>query len=84
VKFEEKALKGGNRRLLIECIKARKREKGSKRWIGEKEIFYRENGFSTEGIKDFRERKGDVKEIIRRIERDRMGQCLEQRVKIQR
>jgi len=30
VKFEEKALKGNNRRLLIGCIKARGREKGSK------------------------------------------------------
>jgi len=30
VKFEEKALKGGNKRLLIECIEARKSEKGSK------------------------------------------------------
>jgi len=37
VKFEEKALKGNNRRLLIECIK--KREKGSKGWIGKERIF---------------------------------------------
>jgi len=27
-----KSVKGGNRRLLIECIKTREREKGSKRW----------------------------------------------------
>jgi len=30
VKFEEKALKGGYKRLLIKCIKAREREKASK------------------------------------------------------
>jgi len=57
VKFEEKALKGSNRRLLIECIKAREKKKGSKGWIGER-FFYRQNGFSTEGIKDLRERGG--------------------------
>jgi len=34
VKFEEKALKGSNRRLLIECIKARERETSSKEWMG--------------------------------------------------
>jgi len=28
MKFEEKALEGGNRRLLIECIEAGEREKG--------------------------------------------------------
>jgi len=58
VKFEEKALKGDNRRLLIECIKAREREKGSKEWMEEREVFYRQNGFSTEGIKDLRKRGG--------------------------
>jgi len=40
VKLEEKILKGGNRWLLIECTKAKEREKGSKR-MGEKEDFYR-------------------------------------------
>jgi len=64
VKFEEKALKGDNRRLLIECIKARKRMKDSKEWMGEGENFYRQNGFSTEGIKDLSEREADVKDII--------------------
>jgi len=49
------------------------REKGSKRWVGEREVFYQQNGFSTEGIKDLRERGEDVKNI-RRIERDRMRQ----------
>jgi len=36
MKFKEKALKRGNRRLLIECIKAREREKDSKRWMGDR------------------------------------------------
>jgi len=81
MKFEEKALEGGNRRLLIECIEATEREKGCKEWMEEREVFYRQNGFSTEGIKDFRERGEDVKDIIRRNERDRMGQQLEQRIR---
>jgi len=58
MKFEEKALEGGNRRLLIECIKAREKEKDCKGWMEEREVFYRQNGFSTEGIKDLRERGG--------------------------
>jgi len=70
-------MEGGNRRLLIECIEAREREKGCKGWMKEREIFYGQNGFSTEGIKDLRERGRDVKEVIRRNEIDRMGQWLE-------
>jgi len=81
VKFEEKALKGGNRGLLIECIKARERKKDGKGWMGEREDFYRQNGFSTEGIKDLREGEEDVKDIIRRNERDRMRQWLEQKIR---
>jgi len=42
--------------------------------MGEREDFYRQNGFSTERIKDLRERERDVKNIIRRNERDRMRQ----------
>jgi len=45
----------------------------------EREVFYRQN--STEEIKDLREREGDVKDIVRRIERDKMGQWLEQRIR---
>jgi len=56
-KFEEKALKRGNRRLLIECIEAREREKDSTEWMGEREDFYKQNGFSLEEIKDLRERE---------------------------
>jgi len=67
-------LEEGNRRLLIECIKAREREEGSKGWMREREDFYRQNGFSTEEIKDLREREGDVKDVIRRNERDRIRQ----------
>jgi len=66
--------------LLIECIKARKREEG-KGWMGEREDFYKQNGFSTEGIKDLRKREGDVKDIIKRNERDRMEQWLEQKIR---
>jgi len=82
VKFEEEALKEGNRRLLIECIKAKERKKGSKEWMGERERgFLQTNGFSTEGIKDLREREEDVKDIIRRNARNRMGQWLEQKMR---
>jgi len=53
--------------------------------MGEREVFtrevYRQNGFNTEGIKNLRERGGDIKDIIRRIERDRMGQWLKQRIR---
>jgi len=49
--------------------------------MGEREILYRQNGFSTEGIKELRARRGDVKEVIRRNERDRMGQWLEQKIR---
>jgi len=70
--LEEKVLKGGNRRLLIECIKVREREGCSKK-RGEREDFYRQNGFSSKGIKTLREREKDIKGIIKRIEKDRMG-----------
>jgi len=43
--------------------------------VGERKDFYKQNGFSSEGIKDLRER--DVKAIIRRNERMRIGQWLE-------
>jgi len=49
--------------------------------MGQREDFYRQNGFSTEGIKDLRKRERDVKDIIRRNERDRMGQLLEQKIR---
>jgi len=51
----------------------------------ERENFYRQNEFNSEGIKDLRERERererDVKTIIRRNERDRMGQWLEQKIR---
>jgi len=47
----------------------------------EREDFYRQNGFSLEGVKDLRKRKGGVKDIIRRNKRDRMGQWLEQKIR---
>jgi len=47
----------------------------------EREHFYRKNGFSTKRIKDLREREGDVKDIIRRNERDKMRQFLEQKIR---
>jgi len=34
-----------------------------------------------EGIKDLRKRERDVKDIIRRNERDKMGQWLEQKIR---
>jgi len=57
VKFEQKALKGDNKRLLIECIKVRERQRGREGWMGKREDFYKQNGFSSGGIKDLRERE---------------------------
>jgi len=58
--YQESGLDKIRIRLLIECIEAREREKGCKGWMEEREIFYRQNGFSTEGIRerDLRERGG--------------------------
>jgi len=63
-------LKGGYRRLLIECIKARERGRKFVRGGG-KRGFYRQNGFRTEEIKE-----GDIRNITRRNEKDRMEQLL--------
>jgi len=52
MKFEDKVSKRSNRRLLIECIKARERETSSKEWMGKREDFSRQNGFSSEGNKN--------------------------------
>jgi len=49
--------------------------------MGKREDFYRQNGFSTERIEDLREKERDIKDIIRRNERDRMGQWLEQKIR---
>jgi len=82
VEFEEKALKGGNRRFLIECMKVRERERGSKGWMEKREDFYRQNGFSSEGIKDLREREKNVMAIIRRNERDMIEQWPKQKIRV--
>lgn len=58
VSFEEKALKDGDRKLIIECIKERKKRSMREGGGDEREGFYRQNGFSSEGIK--RERYGRV------------------------
>jgi len=42
--------------------------------MGEREDFYRQIGFNYKVIKDLRERGKDVKAIIKRNERDKMGQ----------
>jgi len=43
---------------------------------GGKRGFYRQNGFSTEGIKE-----GDIRDIIGRNERDWMRQLLGQKIR---
>jgi len=48
----------------------REREKGSKGWMEEREDFYKQNGFSTEGIKDLRERERGGGERERERERE--------------
>jgi len=67
-------MKGGYRKLLIECIKHRERKGDSNGKEEERKDFYRQNGFSSEGIKALREREKDIKVIIKINERDKMEQ----------
>ncbi|CAL1672483.1 unnamed protein product [Lasius platythorax] len=47
----------------------------------EREGFYRQNGFSSEGIKQLREGDMDVCEIIRGREKERLGQWMEGKIR---
>jgi len=58
----------------------RGREKGGKGWMGEREVFTDKMDLARRDLKTVG-RERDVKVIIRRIERDRMGQWLEQRIR---
>lgn len=57
VKFEEKAIKEGYKKLVIECVIEKEREGNEKTVVSDKERFYRENCYSSEGIKLLRERE---------------------------
>lgn len=64
----ERAIKEGNRKLVIECIK--EKEKGGIIELREeKERNFRENGFSSEGVKMLREREMNVARMVREQER---------------
>lgn len=81
VKFEEKAMREGNRKLLVECIKEREKEGNVRGMKEEREKFYRQNGFSLEGIKRLRERNTQVEAVVKRNERERLGQWIEGKIK---
>jgi len=78
VKFEEKALTERNRKLIMECVKEREKKGSEKK---EREKFYKENGFSSKGIKQLRERGKEVSEIIRVREKERIEQWLDNKIR---
>lgn len=80
VKFEEKAIKEGYRKLVIECVIEKEREGNERTVVSDRERFYRENGYSSEGIKLLRERKMNVVCVVRERERERLGQWLEGKI----
>lgn len=72
VKFEEKAIKESYRKLVTECVKEKEREKND-RTLGDRERFFRENGYSIKGIKLFRKREMNLACVVREKERERLG-----------
>lgn len=80
VNFEERALKEGIKKLVIECIK--EEEKGWKNGeeIEERGKFYRENGYSSKGIKILREREVNVTGMVKEREMERFGQWIEGKI----
>lgn len=74
VKFEEKAIKEGYRKLVVECVKEKEREGNDKTLVSDRKRFYRENDYSSEGIKLLREREMNVECVVRERERERLGQ----------
>lgn len=51
IRYEEKIIEEGRKKILVECVKERERE-GDAREMEERKKFYRQNGFSTEGVKN--------------------------------
>lgn len=80
VRFEEKAIRERYRKLVVECVKEKEREGNEKTLISDRERFYRENGYSTEGIKSLREKEMNVVCVVRERERERLGQWLEEKI----
>lgn len=72
VKFEEKAIKEGYRKLVVECMKEKEREGNDKTLMSDRERFYRENSYSSEGIKLLRERERERDEC--RVRGERKGE----------
>lgn len=75
--FEERAIREGERKIVIECIKEREKERDKKVGYGDRELFLRQNGYSSEGIRLQRERGVDVVAIVREREIERMGQWMD-------
>lgn len=68
--FEEKALKDGERKLLIECIREKEREGSKAEGSEERELFVRRNGFASERVKILREKGINVARVLRKRERE--------------
>jgi len=80
IAFEEKAVKGGEKKLVIECIKEKEKDGiGSEVGI-DKELFLRRNGYSSEGINDLRERDVNIAAILRGKEKERLGQWMDGKI----
>jgi len=81
VKFEEKVLKDGERKLVMDCIKEKEREGMKSAATEKREKFFRQNGYSSEGIRILREEGRNVADSIRRREKERLGQWLDNRIR---
>jgi len=74
IKFEEKVLKDGERKLVMDCIKEKEMEGMKSAATEEREKCFRQNGYSSEGIRILREEGRSVADSIRRREKERLGQ----------
>lgn len=76
VKFEDKAIIEGDRKLVVKCVKDKEKERCKVQEREDREDFYRQNGFSSEGVKMLREREIDISAIIKQKELERLGQWI--------
>jgi len=81
VKYEEKLLKDRERKLVMDCIKEKEREGMKSAATEEREKFFRQNGYSFEGIRILRVEVRSVADNIRRREKERLGQWLDNKIR---
>lgn len=79
-KFEKRTIKEGNRKLAIKCVKKKERERrGDRIKKSEREKFYRENGFSSEEVKLFKEREINLANVNDKRAREREVETMDRR-----